>query len=141
MEVAYNEPKSTQSLTYNEQRPQQMEIAVRQPIQQQQQTIAPKQAISHTSQKAISHAPQQQHTPQQDLTYNKGSHQQMDFTQPINYNQNIHMAQENMQIEPYQSQPAEIEKYNPNKGKLPEVNKFFCTLCQTPTYYDTFEKL
>ena len=79
--------------------------------------------------------------PQQALTYNQGSHQQMDFTQPINYNQHIPITQENMQIEPYQSQPAEIEKYNPNIGKLPEVNKFFCTLCQTPTYYDTFEKL
>ena len=65
----------------------------------------------------------------------------MDFTQPLNYTRHIPIAQENMQIEPYQSQPAEIEKYNPNIGKLPEVNKFFCTLCQTPTYYDTYEKL
>ena len=41
-------------------------------------------------------------TPQQALTYNQGSHQQMemDFTQPINYNQHIPIAQENMQIEP-----------------------------------------
>ena len=79
------------------------------------------------------------YNPQQALTYNQGSHQQMNFTQPINYNQHIPIAQENMQIEPYQSQPAEIEKYNPNIGKLPEVKKFICTLCQTPTYYDTLE--
>ena len=65
------------------------------------------------------------YNPQQALTFNQGSHQQMDFTQPINYNQKIPIAQENMQIEPYKSQPAEIEKYNPNIGKLPEVNKVF----------------
>ena len=58
------------------------------------------------------------YNPQQALTYNQGSHGQMDFTQPINY-QHIPIAQENMQIEPYQSQPAEVEKYNPNIGKLP----------------------
>ena len=46
-----------------------------------------------------------------------------------------------MQIEPYQSQPAEIEKYNPNIGKLPEVHKFLCTLCETPTKFSTFGKL
>ena len=62
----------------------------------------------------------------------------MDFNQPLNYN---HIAQENMQIEPYQSQPAEIEKYNPNIGKLPEITEKFCAICQTPTYYDTVEKL
>ena len=32
----------------------------------------------------------------------------MDFTQPLTYNQQIPIAQENMEIEPYQSQPAEI---------------------------------
>ena len=37
------------------------------------------------------------YNPQQVLTYNRGSHQQMDFTQPINYNQHIAIAQENMQ--------------------------------------------
>ena len=62
------------------------------------------------------------YNPQHALPYNQGSYHQMDFTQPINYNQNI--AQENMQIEPYHSKPAELEKYNPNIGKLPEVNKF-----------------
>ena len=46
-----------------------------------------------------------------------------------------------MQTEQYQNQPAEIEKYNPNIGKLPEVNKFICTYCQKPTHYDKFEKL
>ena len=70
----------------------------------------------------------------------------MDFTQqrniqPINYNQQIPIAQDNMQGEKYQSQPAEMEKYNPNIGKLPEIKKYICILCQTPTYYDTLEKL
>ena len=78
-------------------------------------------------------------TLQQALTYNQGGHMEMNFTQPLNYNQNI--AQENMQIEPYQSQPAKMENYNPNIGKLPEIKKYLCTLCQTPTYYDTLEKL
>ena len=50
------------------------------------------------------------YNPQQALTYTQGSHHQMDFTQPLNNNQHIPIAQENMQIEPYQSQPAEIEK-------------------------------
>ena len=61
----------------------------------------------------------------------------MDFTQQ----RHIPIAQENMQIEPYQRQPPEIEKYNPNIGKLPEIKKIICTLCQTPTYYDMLEKL
>ena len=47
----------------------------------------------------------------------------MDFTQPININQQMPTAQENMQIEPYQSQPAEIKKYNQNIGKQPEIKK------------------
>ena len=55
--------------------------------------------------------------------------------------QNQPIAQENMQIEPYQSQSEEIEKYNPKIGKLPEVYKFICTLCETPTNFSTFGKL
>ena len=51
----------------------------------------------------------------------------MDFTQQ----RHIPIAQENMQIEQYQSQPAEIEKYNPNIGNSPEIIKIICTLCQT----------
>ena len=53
----------------------------------------------------------------------------------MNYNRQIPITQENMQIddiEKYQSQPAnqamytsEIEKYDPNKGKLPEMTKIF----------------
>ena len=27
------------------------------------------------------------------------------------------------------------------KKCVPEIKKFICTLCQTPTYYDTLEKL
>ena len=68
-------------------------------------------------------------------------HQQMDSSQPTNFNQHLPIAQENMQIEPYHSQPAEMEKYNPNIGKLPEIKQYICTLCQTPTRYDTYEKL
>ena len=71
------------------------------------------------------------YNPQQALTYNQGSHHQMDFTQPLNYNQHIPIAQENMQIEPYQSQPAEIEKYNPKKCKLREITIFLCYLSDT----------
>ena len=70
------------------------------------------------------------YNPQQALPYNHQTHQPLQ-----------HIAQENMQIEPYKSHPAEIEKYNPNIGKLPEVYKFICTLCETPTKFSTFGKL
>ena len=87
MEIAYNEPRPTQSLTYNAETPQQMEM---------------------------------------DFT-------QQRYIQPMNYNRQIPITQENMQIDDmdtYQSQPvnqavftSEIEKYNPNIGKLPEMTK------------------
>ena len=144
MEVAYNEPRSTQSLTYNEQRPQQMEIAPNEPrpthypieyIQQQ--------TISHTPQQAISHVPQQMEIaynelrPTQSLTYNEQRPQKVDFTQQ----RHIPITQENMQIhdmENYKTQPfnqtvstSEIEKNNPNIGKLPEMTIFLYSLSNT----------
>ena len=85
-------------------------------------------------------------TSQHALTHNHEVHQQIDFTQqshiqPINYSQQIPIARENMQIddmETYQSQPvnqavftSEIEKYNPNIGKLPEMTIFWYSLSDT----------
>ena len=56
---------------------------------------------------------------------------------PLYYMDNNHLLYKTH----HSKQSADIEKYNPNIGKLPEVNKFICTLCQTQTIYDIFEKL
>ena len=128
MELGYNQQRPIQSLTYREQRPQQMEIAYNKP--------RPTPYLRYNEQR-----PQQieiaynEPRPIPSLTYNEQRPQQMemDFTQqrhiqPMNYNQQILIAQENMQIydmETYKSQPvtqavytSEIVKYNPNTGKL-----------------------
>ena len=127
MEIAYNDRRPTESLTYNEQRPQ---------LKQQLLEYKQHEALQHTQKPALQYSRQQQqvlqysqqlqqalqptalqdiqskmelgYNPQQALPKTHGRYHQMDFTQPLNYNQ--HIAQENMQIEPYHSQPAEIEK-------------------------------
>ena len=111
--------------------------------QQLQQALQPTSLQDTQSKMELDYNPP---TSQHVLTHNHGVHQQMDFTQqrniqPINYNQHIPIAQDNMQVEQYRSQPAEMEKYNPNIGKLPEIKQYICTLCHTPTRYDTYEKL
>ena len=73
MEIAYNEPRPTLSLRYNDQRPKQMEIAYndRRPTQsltyneqrpQQKQQLGYKQheALQHTQKPDLQYSPQQQ---------------------------------------------------------------------------------